>query len=248
MDTDFIRRATRVVSFNLTAADFQTTKYKEEIQSLYYQHMFPSFNPSMALTNLTKTDYNKLIRLLKSDDKEQYNKLHSLPIKGVGPGEAAIFLLTKEGVIAGGSSAGTDIIIGPKKYEVKAVEWQSTVTRTHVMNFKLGGSIPGMAQFEAELQRAFFDLKYTASRGEPNIPGSVFKRFERENNQLYRSYEKKYQTLAMQYFSNHPIIFIQNKENQPDYGEIISIQYVLPENIKMERYTSRTIKPIIKIN
>jgi hypothetical protein len=38
-----------------------------------------------------------------------------LNLPGVGPGEATLYLLTQEGVLGGGSSAGVDLIVGNKK-------------------------------------------------------------------------------------------------------------------------------------
>ena len=247
MDVDFMKRATKVTSFNLMTSDFQTTKYKLEIQSLYHQHMFPSFKPEMALSNFTKDNYNKLIRLLKADDKMQYFKLHRLELSGVGPAEAVLFLLTKQGVVAGGSSAGVDIIVGTTKYEVKAAKWKSTVKKDYVSDFKLGGNIPGMTQFESKLQQIFYDLKITTSPGAPEIAGSLFERLERQYPIVYKEQQKKYQQLAMNYFGSHEVIFVQNGETQSDFGEIMAINNVKAEDIKMERYTSRTIKPLIKI-
>jgi hypothetical protein len=247
MDTAFIKRATRITSFNLTAADFQTNRYKKEIQSLYQQHMFPSFSPDMALKSLNMRQYNNLVGQLKSDDKIQYEKLHNLSLKGVGPAEAVLFLLTQEGHLGGGSSAGVDLIVGSKKYEVKAVKWKSKSTKDTVSDFKLGGNIPGMTQLESEIQRAFFDAGYTKLPGTPEIKGSLFQQFEKENPDVYRGFEKRYQKLAQSYFSGHETIFIQTEANQADFGEIIAIKKVKPEDIKMERYTSRSIKPLIKV-
>tara|TARA_R110000868_G_scaffold59874_3_gene183569 strand:+ start:86 stop:856 length:771 start_codon:yes stop_codon:yes gene_type:complete len=247
LDNNFIKRATRVTAFNLNAADFTTSKYKKEIQHLYRQHMFGSFNPDDTLRTLDKRKYNQLIQVLKNDDKEQYDKLHNLQLKGVGPGEAVLYLLTRDGHLGGGSSAGVDLLVGSNKYEVKAVKWKSKVTKDYVSDFKLGGNIPGMTQLEADIQRAFYEMKFTATLGTPEIKGSLFIKFEKENPDDYAVLEKRYQNLAKAYFGSHDTVFIQTESNQPDFGEIISIQRVQGSDIKMERYTSRSIKPIIKV-
>lgn len=249
LDTDFMKRAARVTSFNLTSADFNTTKYKREIQSLYQQYIFKSFDPDKTLTDLNIRAYNNLVRELKNDDKTQYEKLHNLPLRGIGPGEAALFLLTKypNGHLGGGSSAGVDFVMGSEKYEVKAVKWKSKTAKDYVADFKLGGNIPGMTQLESEIQRAFYNYGYTSSVGTPEIKGSLFQQFEKEHPTEYAAFEKKYQDLAKNYFTNHEVIFIQTETNQPDFGEIIAIKKVKPEDIKMERYTSRSIKPLIKV-
>lgn len=247
MDTKFIKRATRVTAFNLTAQDFSTMKYKQEIQHLYATHMFGSFNPDDALDSLNVKGYNNLVSLLKSDDKMYYEKLHNLPLKGVGPAEAALFLLTKNGYLGGGSSAGVDLVVGPKKYEVKAVKWKSKVSKDYVSDFKLGGNIPGMTQLESDIQRAFYDMGYTTTPGAPEIKGSLFAKFEQENPDAYAAFERRYQNLAKGYFGGHETVFIQTESNQPDFGEIIAIKRVQGPDIKMERYTSRSIKPLVKV-
>lgn len=247
MDNDFIKRATRVTSFNLSSTDFTSTKYKQEIQHLYRQHMFGSFNPDDSLKTLDPRQYNKLVKILKNDDKEQYEKLHNLSLKGVGPGEAVLYLLTSTGYLGGGSSAGVDLVVGSKKYEVKAVKWKSKTAKDYVSDFKLGGNIPGMTQLESDIQRAFYDNGYTQTLGAPEIKGSLFTQFEKENPNVYAKFEKRYQDLAKSYFGDHDTVFIQTESNQPDFGEIISIQRVKAEDIKMERYTSRSIKPLVKV-
>lgn len=248
LDTNFMRRAAKVTSFNLTSNDFNTVKYKREIQSLYQQYIFKDFDPEETLETIDARKYNRLVKKLKKDDASQFEKLHNLPLKGIGPGEAVLFLLTKwpNGHLGGGSSAGVDFVFGSNKYEVKAVKWKSKTKKDYVADFKLGGNIPGMTQLESEIQRVFHKYGYTNSLGAPEIKGSLFQRFEKEYPKEYQAFEKRYQQLAKNYF-DHDVIFIQTESNQPDFGEIISIKRVKPEEIKMERYTSRSIKPLVKI-
>ena len=190
---------------------------------------------------------NLLVNILKNDDKEQYEKLHNLQLKGVGPGEAVLYLLTKDGHLGGGSSAGIDLVVGSSKYEVKAVKWKSKAKKDYVADFKLGGNIPGMTQLEADLQRSFYEMGYTSTPGAPEIKGSLFALFKKENPDAYNDLEKRYQNLAQSYFGSHDTVFIQTESNQPDFGEIISIQRVQGSDIEMERYTSRSLKPIVKV-
>lgn len=248
LDNNFIKRATKVTSFNLTAADFQSLKYKLEIQTLYQQHMFGSFDPNDALSRLDKNQYNKLVRLLKRDDKGQYEKLHNLPLKGVGPAEAVFFLLTSNGHLGGGSSAGVDLIMGASKYELKAVKWKSKTTKDYVADFKLGGNIPGMTTLEADLQLACYELGITTVKGAPEISGSKMDELKNLDPTRYEGLRKRYQDLAYNnYFKSHEVVFIQTETSQADFGEIIAIKKVKPQEIEMERYTSRSIKPLVKI-
>lgn len=246
INQDFMKRATKVTSFNLVPGDFTTTTFKNEIQTLYAQHMFPSFDPSKALSTITVDGYNKLVRQLKQDDKAQYEKLHNLALKGVGPGEAALYLLTKNGHLGGGSSAGVDLVVGPKKYEVKAAKWKSKATKDSVADFKLGGGLTGMTQIESDIQ----DLAYKLGlkpKGSAEIAGSIFDQMKKKAPTEYNAIEARYQKLAGSYFGSHETIFIQTESTQPDFGEILAIKRVMPKDIMMERFTSKSIKPIVKI-
>jgi hypothetical protein len=246
LDHDFIKRATKVTSFNLVPSDFTSTSFKHEIQALYSQHMFPSFKPEKALTTLTVDGYNRLVKQLKQDDKEQYEKLHNLALKGVGPGEAVLYLLTKTGHLGGGSSAGVDLVVGANKYEVKAAKWKSKTTKDSVADFKLGGGLVGMTQIESDIQDLAYKMGFKP-KGAAEISGSIFAQMKAKAPKEYNEIEQRYQQLAGSYFGSHETIFIQTESNQADFGEILTIMRVKPKDIRMERFTSKSIKPIIKI-
>ena len=246
LDQSFIKRATRVTSFNLTSNDFTSLKHKLEIQTLYQQHMFPSFSPEKALGTITVSGYNRLVSMLKSDDSSQYEKLHNLALKGVGPGEAVMYLLTKKGHLGGGSSAGVDLVNGGSKYEVKAAKWKSKSAKDAVSDFKLGGGLVGMTQVETALQDLAYELGLKP-RGAAEISGKIMAEMKQKAPNKYNEIEKSYQQLAGRYFGNHDTIFLQTERNQSDFGEILAIKKVLPSDITMERFTSKSIKPIVKI-
>jgi hypothetical protein len=201
----------------------------------------------MALKTLNKTAYNKLVNILKADDKSQFENLHYFSFPGVGPGEATLYLLTQDGVLGGGSSAGTDLIVGNKKYEIKSVKWKSKAAKDTVYDFKLGGNIQGMTMLESKIQKRFYELKIVSSPGMAEIKESLFKEFKEKHKKEYNLLEKQYQKLAGSYFAGHDVIFIQNDKTSSDFGEILEIKKVKPEDILMERYTSRSIKPLVKI-
>ena len=77
MNRDFIVNATKVTSFNLTAADFTTLKHKEEIQYLFGLYFFPNFDLKQTLDSVDRTRLNNLIAKLKSESKEMVGKLHN---------------------------------------------------------------------------------------------------------------------------------------------------------------------------
>jgi hypothetical protein len=186
------------------------------------------------------------VKLLKSDDASQYEKLHNLALKGVGPGEAVMYLLTKKGHLGGGSSAGVDLVNGGSKYEVKAAKWKSKSTKDTVSDFKLGGGLVGMTQVETALQDLAYELGLKP-RGAAEISGKIMNEMKKEEPNKYNQIESDYQKLAGKYFGNHDTIFLQTEKNQPDFGEILAITKVKPTDITMERFTSKSIKPIVKI-
>ena len=247
LDQTFMKRAASVTSFNLTANDFTSLKYKKEIQTLYSQYMFPSFDPSMAMKKMDIARYNYLIYMLKRDSKEQYEKLHNLPLRGVGPGEAAMFLLIKDAHLGGGSSAGVDLVVGSKKYEIKAAKWRFKSSKDSVYDFKLGGNITGMTKVISDLQELAYELKLVSEKNASTIPGSVINQIEKADPKRFDLILKQYQKLASSYFGDHETIFIQTESNQKDFGEILAIKKVKPEDITIERYTSNVIKPVVKI-
>ena len=246
LDHNFMKRATSVTSFNLTSSDFTSTKYKREIQTLYSEFMFPSLYPDKTLVTLTADGYNLLVRQLKRDDPRQYENLHFLPLKGLGPAEAALYLLTKTGHLGGGSSAGIDLVVGSNKYEVKAAKWKSKVNKDSVSDFKLGGGLNEMSSVEVAIQALAFQLNLKP-RGAAEISGSIFAEMKRREPAQYNAIERKYQEIAGKYFGSHNTVFIQNERNQPDFGEILAISRVKPKDILMERFTSKSIKPVVRI-
>ncbi len=51
LDADFIARATQVTSFNIRGADFESLKYKNEIQHLSAPYMLKGFALSKTITS-----------------------------------------------------------------------------------------------------------------------------------------------------------------------------------------------------
>ncbi len=251
MDINAItKRLTRVTGINLMPVDVRTNDYKELIQSLYKQHFFKSFDPSMALSDssITETNCNRIIKLLKKDNLEQFKKIHNMAMSGIGPGEITLFLITETGKLGGGSSSAYDLILkNQSKYEIKAVIWKTVKSKEYVSDFLLGSNIPGMTHLESDLQKAFHSFGYTNSPNAPEIKGELFLKFEKEHKSEYDQLENRYRELAMEYFGTKKVIFIQHSKTQSDYGEVLAIKRISAKDIKMERYTRKSIKPLIYI-
>lgn len=245
-------RAAKLSGFNLLPSDLTSLRYKAEIQALYRSHIFRQFNPEDCVKSLrSEADvnrYNKLVRALKKEDFTQYTKLHNLPMSGIGPAEVVLFLLTTNGHLGGGSSAGVDLVMGSDKFEVKAVKWKSKAKRDYVSDFRLGGNIPGMTQLEADMQLAFFDMGITPSKGTVEISGSKFKEMQKQDPDTYDQFQDRYRDLAYKYyFKSRKVIFIITDKTDTKFGEIVAFKEVKRDDIEMERYTSRSIKPLVKV-
>lgn len=239
LDMDFIRRAEKVTAFNLTAKDFETLEYKREIQYLFNKNFFPNFDLSKTIKGVDMRKLNNLISSLRSNDMQNFVKMHKYPLKGVGPGEATMFFLVDDGHLGGGSSAGVDFVVGSKKYEIKAVDVSSD---GFAYNFKLGGTFP-ISDIVRDLQdlqkRAGYGSgaevnKGTIAKIRANFPAELK---DIESRFVDRSYEN--------YFKNHDIIFIRNTTNK--IGDIVAVKKIKKEEIFLERITSGVAKPTVKI-
>ena len=90
MDKNFIKRALHVTSFNLSASDFESTTYKNEIQYIFNMHFFPKFDLSHTINGVDMNKMNSIINKLKSEDSAMFAKMHNYNLKGVGPGEVTL--------------------------------------------------------------------------------------------------------------------------------------------------------------
>lgn len=239
LNVDFIRRAEKVISFNLTAVDFQSVEYKREIQWLFTKNFFPSFDINRnAIDTVDKSRLNTAINKLKTINKSGYEKLHKYNIKGIGPGEIVMYYLLNKGYLGGGGSAGVDLIVGSNKYEIKAVDITSDGYAT---NFKLGSTFS-----TADIIRDLQNLKKQTGGSGSEVNKSELELIRKnfpddlariEKDYIDRSYNK--------YFKNHDIIFIRNSTGK--IGDIEAVKKVEKKDIFLERVTSGVIKPKVKI-
>lgn len=248
LDQDFIKDATKLTSFNVLTKHFESLKYKKEIQHLFNVHFFPDFDLNKTLKNIDKDKLNKLIAELKQQNSAMFDRLHQYNAKGIGPGEITIYFLVNNAHLGGGSSAGVDVIdIGGKKYETKAVNYSAgganNESKPHVFHFKMGGTMD-FSSLIAEL----LDLK-TKSGGKSKgkeIATSDMKKIKDNFPKEYERIENKYAEIAYKnYWRHHEVIFIRNKGKK--IGDIIDITKVKQNQIKMQTYSSNSLKPIILI-
>lgn len=261
LDNNFLNRAQKITSFNLKAADFESLKYKAEIQHLINRHFFPNFDTSQTLKgqpNVSKL--NKLIDKLKQESFINYNRLHFYNLKGVGPGEATMYFLMDDAQLGGGGSAGVDLVVGGTKYEIKASLYSAN--EKTVSGFKLGGTAPvsgilnQLIQYKKELKLA------TAGKGQNEVNGAQMAAIQKAYPSEYAKMQAEYSRVAGRYFGNTPVIFINNNSSNKvdpedkaektrqlsrNAGNVLAIKKVSAKDIQMQVATQGTIKPKVKI-
>lgn len=241
LDMKFINNALKITSFNLTANDFTSLTHKKEIQHLFNLHFFPKFDSSKSVDSLNKDILNTLIDSLKKENMEGFKKLHNYNLKGVGPGEVTLYFLINNCKLGGGSSGGVDVIIGSTGYEVKAVKIMTDGT---AIDFKLGGNVP-LFDIINELNNIRSNYNLGGNKTEMNV--SIIKAMKQKAPTEFAAVERKFAKISYDnYFKNHDVIFINNNPSQK-IGNIEAIKRVRVDDIFIERVTSGTIKPKIKI-
>lgn len=241
LNMDFLKRAEKVTTFNLTTKDMESVKFKKEIQYLFKKHFFPEFDLDDCVDKLDVNTLNGLIKKLKSQNKNKFQNLYKYNLKGIGPGEVLMYFLINKSYLGGGGSAGVDlVVVGDDKYEIKAV---SVSPKGLVYDFKVGGTL-NLSPYITQL----LDLKKRAgAAGKGNeIPTNsireIEKKFPTEFKRVLDGYRKE---TYDNYFKNHAIIFMNNKTSK--MGEIVSVKNVQRNDIGILAVTSGTIKPTVRI-
>ena len=258
LDSKFLSRAQRTTSFNLKTGDFESIKYKAEIQHLFKTHFFPEFDLSNTIKGQPTVDkLNKAIDMLKKESFINYNRLHFYNLKGVGPGEATLYFLLDDGHLGGGGSAGVDLVVGGKKYEVKAALEARDGSLT---GFKLGGTAP-VGDLVSELVKYKEELGLkTTGKGQNEVNGSQMAAIKKKYPREYARIEAKFGQVAAKYFGNIPVIFIKNNSGKKvdpedsaekttqlsgDAGKVISIRKITAKDLVMSVASQGTLKPKI---
>lgn len=259
LDMNFLNRAQKVTSFNLKPQDFQSTKYKAEIQHLFGRTFFPNFDLSQTIKGQPDVSkLNNLIDQLKKESFRNYNRIHFYNLKGVGPGEATLYFLMDDADLGGGGSAGVDLVVGGSKYEVKAC----LVSKDGSLSgFKLGGTAP-VGPIVTKLVEYKEQLGFkTAGKGQNEVNSSQMAAIKKNFPREYAKLEADYGRIAGKYFGSVPVIFINNNaSNKIDpedtaektrlltasAGNIVAIRKVEQKHIKMQVATQGTLKPMIR--
>jgi len=255
LDTDFMARAEKVTSFNLSSADFTTTKYKAEIQFLFKKHFFgKKFDLDDTIKGTPKKDeLNKLIKKLKQINPSNFMALHNYNLKGVGPGEATLFFLLDDAALGGGSASAADININGRAYEVKAGNYNAK--QKAYKDFKLGGTVVlDQIVREAFRLRDIVDPNLKMSRSgkaERNgVNGEQIAAIMKDKGlaaQWEKNVETPYRKKAAKYLNKNPLILMINTTPKSQVGEVYHIGSVRENQIKVDVVTQGTIKPKLEI-
>lgn len=242
LNMEFINNALKVSAFNITPTEFTKTDHKKEIQYLFNMHFFPKFDITKTIDNVDMGKLNTLITTLKTQNMTMFKKLHKYNLKGIGPGEVTLYFLINNAKLGGGSSAGLDLIVGSKGYEVKAVSISNDGSMAY--DFKLGGTI-ALDEFKTELNKLRLKLgvKGTATEIAPNDIKAMKEKAPTEFNAIEQKFAK---SAYDNYFSKHEVIFINNSKFAKQ-GNIAAIKTVKQNEIFIYHVTSGTIKPKVKL-
>ena len=240
MEKAFIDRVLGVRTFNFRGRDFESTKYKKEIQHIIGMHYFPKFDLNKTLNKLDQNRFNQLVEELRSESSMFLDMLHNIKPSGIGPGEVLLYFLLNNGYLGGGSSAGVDLIDGSTNYEVKAVDVNS---KNEALNFKVGGKTE-LAPIQASL--AALCKKYRLPGDSTSVTKTVIDRLKQMAPQEFQFVEDMYVDAVYGYFKGHKVIFMYNS-GKSKISRIAAIKEVQRKDISMERVTSNTIKPLIKL-
>ena len=249
LDATFIQRATQVTSFNVKGADFESLKYKAEIQYLYATYQFKGFNLSKTIRGMDVTKVNNLIDVLKTIDRSAFNNLYDFQPKGVGPGECLLYFLIDDAVLGGGTSAGVDMKIGSKMYEVKGANLSGD--KKTVTGFKLGGTVDltDMVNKAVQMKEALGFI--TQGKGKNEVNKTQIDAIRKNYPKEWKAIETEYANKAYKYFGSIPVIFFNNNRSGSKLtqaaGHVIKADPVKKSDIMIDVITQGTIKPKIKV-
>lgn len=237
LNKDFIDRATKITSFNLTASDFTTKTYKKEIQHLFDTHFFGSIEGGLSTPQMCANSVNESVAKMKEFTPEQFNNLYDYRLKGVGPGEAMLYYLVDDSHLGGGS-ADVDFFVANTAFEIKSVLVSSEGIAT---DFKLGGTVE-----LHDLITGIVSLSPDDTPRPTEISKSITNKIRLEYPEEFGKIENEYAKRASEYFAEHDVIFINNSKGLRR-GYIEKVKRVQADDVLIERVTNGTIKPMIKL-
>lgn len=244
LDQNFIANATKITSFNLRAADLERLTHKKEIQFLYSTYLFKGFDLNLLATGLNVNKANAAIAKLKSINKSGFDALYDFQPKGVGPGESLLYFLIDDARLGGGGSAGVDVIIASRKYEVKAANLSGD--KKSVTGFRLGGTVDVSTEVTAAVNLKENLGFSTQGKGKAEVNRTQIRAIQKEYPKEWKSISDSYCDKAYKYLSANPVIFFNNNKSAAR-GEIIAEKNVRKQDVQISEITQGGIKPRVTI-
>ena len=239
LNMEIIKRAMRTTSFDLLPSDFTTSKYQNEIRYLFTLNYFPKFDMKKTVDRVDRTRLNAAIRALKQENMQKFKSMHKYNLKGIGPGEVTLFFLIDNCTLGGGSSTALDVFVRNKAYEVKSVQ----ISNGMAYDFRLGGNVPltGIISTLNDIR-----VKHNLGGSSTEISGAIINAMKQKAPTDFMNVEIEYSKLAEKYFRGHEVIFINNSPTMK-MGDIEAIKKVTASDITIDRVTSGTVKPKVKL-
>lgn len=243
LNFEFLKRAEKVTSFNLTEKDFQSSTYQREIRYLYTKNFFPNFDQNLFVQTPTKDGLNAAITAMRRESSVNFASIHNFRPGGTGPAEVLLYFLIDGAQLGGAASRGMDLFAAGKGYELKSVH---VSTDGFIKDFKLGGTanLSGIINETIKLKREA-DPKATNKPGEINKTqqAKIARLFPNEWTSIQRKFRKE----AADYFGQTNVIFTRSKSNKSQMGNVLGIGTVPERAIEIDMFTSGTIKPLIRV-
>ena len=261
LDQKFIDRALGQQYFDLKPKDFQSLKYKKEIQYIIAKNWFPKFDLTRLKKGVNVKHLNGIIKDLRSENRKNFEELFKYQKSGIGPGEVMIYFLIDDASVQGGASAGVDIVlIDGQQYELKGANVSGD--KKYLYNFKLGGT-GGDAKLIAKAVdlRDKLGLK-SKGKGKQEVNATMQAAIAKAYPKEWAAIKKEYVDSAHKYFEGMKVIFFNNNKSSkkdPDTGKPVSIlgnssgdiatikKEIKKSDLLLHTITSGVIKPKIKI-
>jgi len=244
LDQEFIARATKISSFNIKAADLEKLTHKKEIQFLYSTYLFKGFDLNLLTNGLNVSKANAAIAKLKQLNNSGFKSLYDFQPKGVGPGEALLYFLVNDARLGGGGSAGVDVIIGSKKYEVKAANLSKD--KKSVTGFRLGGTVDVSTEVRAAVKLKEQLGFTTKGKGKAEVNRTQIRAIQAEYPAEWNKISQSYIDKAYKYLAANPVIFFNNNKSAA-IGQIIAETNVKRQDIQISEITQGGIKPRVLV-
>tara|TARA_B100000575_G_scaffold179702_1_gene144179 strand:+ start:656 stop:1474 length:819 start_codon:yes stop_codon:yes gene_type:complete len=259
LDPVFIKRARIQTSFNVEDADLTSLKFKKEMQFLYDFQFFPGwFEKNTLLTgnNVNINAFNRLATKLKTANPSGYKNLVQFTGQYLGPGEVLLYVLHDNLKLAGGATGGdaridfakNNAVVGQNVYEIKGALIRKI--SNEYQGFSLGGTVP-MEKIIGRVLSLKEELGISQSTAKSDVTFNEIEEMTRQRPDEMRNLQKEFGELARKYyFSKYKIMFMRAQKsdnNKPDYGHILDIKDVQANEVRMQTYTRKNMKVLVKV-